>query len=80
MHRVTTSISACSAHFPSDFDSTRPHATSIASTVTLVDVTRVARDIQYQALMEIWLYVHVPLSFALLAALIGHVVSVFFYW
>lgn len=42
--------------------------------------TRVARDIQYQALMEIWLYVHVPLSFALLAALIGHVVSVFFYW
>ena len=42
--------------------------------------SRVARDIQYQALMEIWLYVHVPLSFALLAALIGHVVSVFFYW
>ncbi|UXI70328.1 hypothetical protein [Tahibacter amnicola] len=42
--------------------------------------TRVARDIQYQALMEIWLYIHVPLSFALLAALIGHIVSVFFYW
>ncbi|MDC8012358.1 hypothetical protein [Tahibacter soli] len=42
--------------------------------------TRVARDIQYQAVMEIWLYVHVPLSFGLLAALIGHVVSVFFYW
>jgi hypothetical protein len=35
---------------------------------------------QYQAMMEIWLYVHVPLSFALLAALIAHIVSSFFYW
>lgn len=42
--------------------------------------TKVARDIQYQAMMEIWLYFHVPLSFALLAALIGHIVSSFFYW
>ncbi len=42
--------------------------------------TRVARDIQYQAVMEIWLYVHVPLSFSLLAALLGHIVVVFFYW
>lgn len=42
--------------------------------------TRVARDIQYQAMLEIWLYVHVPLSFTLLAALIAHIVSVFFYW
>jgi hypothetical protein len=42
--------------------------------------TRVARDIQYQAMMEIWLYFHVPISFALLAALIGHIVSSFFYW
>ena len=42
--------------------------------------SRVARDIQFQALMEIWLYVHVPLSFGLLAALTAHIVSVFFYW
>ena len=42
--------------------------------------TRVARDIQFQSLMEIWLYIHVPLSMALLAALTGHIVSVFFYW
>lgn len=42
--------------------------------------TRVARDIQFQALMEIWLYLHVPLSFALLAALTAHIVSVLFYW
>lgn len=29
---------------------------------------------------EIWLMFHVPLSFALLATLIAHIVSVFFYW
>lgn len=42
--------------------------------------TRVARDIQYQAIMEIWLYIHVPLSVTLLGALSGHIISVFFYW
>lgn len=42
--------------------------------------TRVARDIQFQSLMELWLYFHVPLSFALLAALVGHILVVFFYW
>ncbi len=42
--------------------------------------TRVARDIQLQALMEIWLYVHVPLSIGLLGALTAHIVSVLFYW
>jgi hypothetical protein len=41
---------------------------------------RVARDIQLQSLMEIWLYFHVPLSFALLAALSAHIIVVFFYW
>lgn len=38
------------------------------------------RELQIKAFMDIWLYFHVPLSFALLAALIAHVVSVFFYW
>ena len=33
-----------------------------------------------RALLEIWLYVHVPLTVVLIAALIAHVVSVFFYW
>lgn len=42
--------------------------------------SRVARDIQLQALMEIWLYFHVPLSLALLGALTAHILSVFFYW
>ena len=43
-------------------------------------VARARRDIRYKAILELWLYVHVPLSFALLAALVAHIVSVFFYW
>jgi hypothetical protein len=41
---------------------------------------RARRDVQLKALMDVWLYVHVPLSFALLAALLAHVISVFYYW
>lgn len=41
---------------------------------------RARRDVRYKALLDIWLYVHVPISFALLAALIAHIVAVFFYW
>jgi hypothetical protein len=29
--------------------------------------------------MHVWLYAHVPLAFALVAALIAHVVSVFYF-
>lgn len=38
------------------------------------------RDLQFKAMMDLWLYIHVPMSFALLAALIVHIISVFFYW
>jgi uncharacterized membrane protein SirB2 len=41
---------------------------------------RLRRDIQYKAIMDIWLYVHVPVTFALLAALVAHIISVFFYF
>ncbi len=41
---------------------------------------RIGKDLQLQAGMEIWLYFHVPLSAALLAALVVHIVAVFLYW
>ena len=41
---------------------------------------RIGRDLQYRALLQVWLYFHVPLSFALLAALTAHVISVFYFW
>lgn len=40
----------------------------------------IRKDIRFYAQQEVWLLFHVPLSFALLAALIAHVVSVFIYW
>ena len=41
---------------------------------------RTRRHIRSKTLLQLWLYFHVPLSFALLAALTAHIVSVFFYW
>lgn len=41
---------------------------------------QIHRHLRLRALLEIWLYVHIPMTIALLAALTAHVVSVFFYW
>jgi hypothetical protein len=41
---------------------------------------RARSDIAYRARLQLWLYLHVPLSIALLAALLAHVIAVFFYW
>lgn len=46
----------------------------------LASLGRLRRHLRYKALLEIWLYVHVPLTIALIAALAAHIVSVFFYW
>lgn len=51
-----------------------------AMTQKSVMIDQLRRDRRYRAILEIWLVAHVPLSFALLAALIAHVVSVFYYW
>ncbi len=42
-------------------------------------LAQMRRDIQYKAMMDIWLYVHVPLAIALVVALATHVFAVFFY-
>lgn len=43
-------------------------------------VARLQKDVQLQSLIQFWLYLHLPLCFALLVALVAHVVAVFFYW
>jgi hypothetical protein len=43
-------------------------------------LARARADVRFKALLDLWLYIHVPLSFALLGALTAHIVSVFFYW
>ncbi|MFO1466325.1 MAG: hypothetical protein U1F35_07795 [Steroidobacteraceae bacterium] len=45
-----------------------------------VIVGRIQKDVQLQALLQIWLYVHLPLCFGLLAALLAHLIAVFVYW
>ncbi|MBM3571374.1 MAG: hypothetical protein FJX52_03290 [Alphaproteobacteria bacterium] len=61
------------------------HAVEARKLLTLLQrkaelVGRARRDVQIKAMLDIWLYVHVPMAIALLAALIAHVVAVFFYW
>jgi hypothetical protein len=46
----------------------------------LAILSRIRRHLRLKAYLEIWLYVHVPATFALIAALTAHVISVFFYW
>lgn len=41
---------------------------------------RIRRDIRLAAVLRAWLYVHVPLSVALLGALLVHILVTFLYW
>lgn len=43
-------------------------------------VARARREIRLKAVLQLWLYIHVPISIGLLVALSAHIVSVFFYW
>lgn len=41
---------------------------------------RIRQDTKLRCLLQVWLYIHVPFTFATLAALVTHVVVVFYYW
>ncbi|MBO9713239.1 hypothetical protein [Sphingomonas sp.] len=43
-------------------------------------LARLREHLRLKAMLEVWLYIHVPATFALIAALTAHIVSVFFYW
>jgi hypothetical protein len=43
-------------------------------------LAQIRRHLRIRALLEVWLFIHVPATIALLAALLAHVVSVFYYW
>jgi hypothetical protein len=63
-------------------------STEISKMHTLLDivarkaslVARLQKDVQLQSLIQFWLYLHLPLCFALLVALVAHILAVFFYW
>jgi len=46
----------------------------------MAQLERLRRHMRLKAMLEAWLYIHVPATMALLAALTAHVVSVFYYW
>lgn len=41
---------------------------------------QIRRQMRLRALIEVWLYLHVPATIALIAALTAHIISVFYYW
>lgn len=41
---------------------------------------QIRRHMHLRAMLEAWLFIHVPVTVALLAALAAHIVSVFYYW
>ena len=41
---------------------------------------QITEDLRLQAGIEVWLYLHVPLTAALLTALLAHILTVFLYW
>lgn len=43
-------------------------------------VLRARNEIMLNARLQFWLYLHAPLSVALLSALVAHVVAILFYW
>lgn len=46
----------------------------------IAQLRQIRRHLRLKAMLEVWLYVHVPASIALLGALTAHIVSVFYYW
>jgi hypothetical protein len=43
-------------------------------------VIRARRDVMFKARLDLWLYIHAPLSIAFLVALLTHIFAIFFYW
>ncbi|WP_166036861.1 hypothetical protein [Sphingosinicella sp. YJ22] len=43
-------------------------------------LARIRRQLKIKARLEVWLFIHVPTTFALIAALSVHILSVFYYW
>lgn len=43
-------------------------------------LSQIRRQMRLKALLQIWLFVHIPATIALIAALAAHIISVFYYW
>ncbi|WP_173425732.1 hypothetical protein [Aurantiacibacter marinus] len=66
-------------------NATAPHEAPVEKVASLLrkrraQLEQIRRQMRLRALLDIWLYVHVPVTIALIAALTAHIVSVFYYW
>jgi hypothetical protein len=43
-------------------------------------LSRIRQQMRIRALLEIWLYEHEPMTYALISAMAAHIVRVYFYW
>ncbi len=62
-----------------------PQAVALDQVLTLleeksVSLAKARRHIRLRSLLEVWLFIHIPTTLALIAALTAHIVSVFFFW
>ena len=77
--RALEQISAARAHDSDSKDSAEQRVRSLLSR-RQSQMEQIRRHMRTKALLEIWLYIHIPMTIALLAALTAHMVSVFYYW
>jgi hypothetical protein len=66
-------------------ESTGGEAEAIEKVADLIErksaaLDRIRKHLRIKAMLEVWLYVHIPATFALIAALAAHILSVFYYW
>lgn len=88
--RLTGRYSDCAtaralAAFPEDFrtasEDQRPQSrVSALLRKRSAQLAQIRRQMRLKALLEVWLFIHIPATIALLAALFAHVISVFYYW
>ncbi|HEY0265720.1 MAG TPA: hypothetical protein VGC16_03150 [Rhizomicrobium sp.] len=62
-----------------------PQATALDQVLSLLEeknatLDKARRYIRLRSLLEVWLYIHIPATLALIAALTAHIISVFFFW
>jgi hypothetical protein len=62
-----------------------PQATALDQVLSLLEeksatLAKARRHIRLRSLLEVWLFIHIPATLALIAALTAHIVSVFFFW
>ena len=62
-----------------------PQAVALDQVLSLLEeksatLAKARRHIRLRSLLEVWLFIHIPTTLALIAALTAHITSVFFFW